>query len=52
VKPELKTYQEEISGPVLQIVRAETFEEALTLPSEHPYGNGVAIYTRNGREAR
>jgi len=52
VKPEMKTYQEEIFGPVLQIVRAETFEEALTLPSEHPYGNGVAIYTRNGRAAR
>ena len=52
VKPTMKTYQEEIFGPVLQIVRAETFEEALRLPSEHPYGNGVAIYTRNGRAAR
>jgi malonate-semialdehyde dehydrogenase (acetylating)/methylmalonate-semialdehyde dehydrogenase len=52
VKPEMKTYQEEIFGPVLQIVRADSFEEALTLPSEHPYGNGVAIYTRNGRAAR
>ncbi len=52
VKPTMKTYQEEIFGPVLQIVRAETFEEALSLPSEHPYGNGVAIFTRNGRAAR
>ena len=52
VKPAMKTYQEEIFGPVLQIVRAETFEEALRLPSEHPYGNGVAIFTRNGRAAR
>jgi malonate-semialdehyde dehydrogenase (acetylating)/methylmalonate-semialdehyde dehydrogenase len=52
VKPAMKTYQEEIFGPVLQIVRAESFEEALSLPSEHPYGNGVAIYTRNGRAAR
>jgi len=52
VKPTMRTYQEEIFGPVLQIVRAETFEEALTLASEHPYGNGVAIYTRNGRAAR
>jgi len=52
VKPTMKTYQEEIFGPVLQIVRAESFEEALTLPSEHPYGNGVAIFTRNGRAAR
>jgi len=48
----MKTYQEEIFGPVLQIVRAETFEEALSLPSEHPYGNGVAIFTRSGRAAR
>ena len=52
VKKNMKTYQEEIFGPVLQIVRADTFEEALSLPSEHPYGNGVAIYTRNGRAAR
>ncbi len=52
VKKDMKTYQEEIFGPVLQIVRAETFEEALTLASEHPYGNGVAIYTSNGRAAR
>jgi malonate-semialdehyde dehydrogenase (acetylating)/methylmalonate-semialdehyde dehydrogenase len=52
VKPGMRTYQEEIFGPVLQIVRAETFEEAVALPSEHPYGNGVAVYTRNGRAAR
>ncbi len=52
VKPGMKTYQEEIFGPVLQIVRAESFEEALALPSQHQYGNGVAIYTRNGRAAR
>jgi malonate-semialdehyde dehydrogenase (acetylating) / methylmalonate-semialdehyde dehydrogenase len=52
VKPTMRTYQEEIFGPVLQIVRAETFEEALRLPSEHQYGNGVAIFTRNGRAAR
>jgi malonate-semialdehyde dehydrogenase (acetylating)/methylmalonate-semialdehyde dehydrogenase len=52
VKPTMKTYQEEIFGPVLQIVRADTFEEALRLPSEHQYGNGVAIFTRNGRAAR
>src|SRR5580692_1151400 len=38
--------------PVLQLVRAETFEEALALPSKHQYGNGVAIFTRNGRAAR
>jgi malonate-semialdehyde dehydrogenase (acetylating)/methylmalonate-semialdehyde dehydrogenase len=52
VKREMKTYQEEIFGPVLQIVRAETFEEAVALPSDHPYGNGVAVFTRNGRAAR
>jgi len=52
VKPTMRTYQEEIFGPVLQIVRAESFEEALRLPSEHQYGNGVAIFTRNGRAAR
>ncbi len=52
VKPNMKSYQEEIFGPVLQLVRADTFEEALQLPSKHQYGNGVAIFTRNGRAAR
>ena len=52
VKPDMRTYQEEIFGPVLQLVRAETFEDALALPSNHQYGNGVAIFTRNGRAAR
>jgi malonate-semialdehyde dehydrogenase (acetylating) / methylmalonate-semialdehyde dehydrogenase len=52
VKPTMKTYQEEIFGPVLQIVRAETFEDAVALPTKHQYGNGVAIFTRNGRMAR
>ncbi|MBS0359855.1 MAG: CoA-acylating methylmalonate-semialdehyde dehydrogenase [Proteobacteria bacterium] len=52
VKPKMRTYQEEIFGPVLQMVRAETFEEAVALPSNHQYGNGVAIFTRNGRAAR
>ncbi len=52
VTTKMRTYKEEIFGPVLQIVRAETFEEALTLPSQHQYGNGVAIFTRNGRAAR
>ena len=52
VKKGMKTYQEEIFGPVLQMVRAESFEEAIALPSEHQYGNGVAIFTRNGRAAR
>ena len=52
VKPSMRSYQEEIFGPVLQMVRAESFEEALALPSQHQYGNGVAIFTRNGHAAR
>jgi len=52
VTPDMKSYKEEIFGPVLQIVRARDFEEAVALPSNHQYGNGVAIFTRNGHAAR
>ncbi|MEQ1726612.1 MAG: CoA-acylating methylmalonate-semialdehyde dehydrogenase [Sphingopyxis sp.] len=52
VKLTMQSYREEIFGPVLQIVRAASFEEALSLPSQHQYGNGVAIFTRNGHAAR
>ncbi|MEM9501995.1 MAG: CoA-acylating methylmalonate-semialdehyde dehydrogenase [Pseudomonadota bacterium] len=52
VTPTMSSYQEEIFGPVLQIVRANDFEDAVRLPSEHQYGNGVAIFTRNGHAAR
>ena len=52
VTPEMRTYREEIFGPVLQIVRADSFEQALELPSRHQYGNGVTIFTRNGDAAR
>jgi malonate-semialdehyde dehydrogenase (acetylating) / methylmalonate-semialdehyde dehydrogenase len=52
VKTSMRTYQEEIFGPVLQMVRADSFEDALTLPTQHQYGNGVAIFTRNGHAAR
>src|SRR3954466_657996 len=52
VKPHFRSYKEEIFGPVLQMVRAGSFEEAVRLPSEHQYGNGVAIFTRNGHAAR
>ncbi len=52
VTPDMKTYKEEIFGPVLQIVRAKTFEEAIELPTKHQYGNGVAIFTRDGDAAR
>jgi malonate-semialdehyde dehydrogenase (acetylating)/methylmalonate-semialdehyde dehydrogenase len=52
VRPDMKTYQDEIFGPVLQMVRAESFAEAVQLPSRHAYGNGVAIFTRDGDAAR
>ena len=52
VTTEMESYKEEIFGPVLQIVRAKDFEDAVRLPSEHQYGNGVAIFTRNGHAAR
>jgi malonate-semialdehyde dehydrogenase (acetylating)/methylmalonate-semialdehyde dehydrogenase len=52
VQPHFQSYREEIFGPVLQMVRAADFEEAVRLPSEHQYGNGVAIFTRNGHAAR
>jgi malonate-semialdehyde dehydrogenase (acetylating) / methylmalonate-semialdehyde dehydrogenase len=52
VKPHMQSYKEEIFGPVLQVVRAETLEEAAALPSNHQYGNGCAIFTSNGRAAR
>ncbi|MFE5536950.1 CoA-acylating methylmalonate-semialdehyde dehydrogenase [Streptomyces sp. NPDC056485] len=52
VSPQMRIYREEIFGPVLSVVRAADFEEALRLPSEHPYGNGVAIFTRDGDTAR
>jgi malonate-semialdehyde dehydrogenase (acetylating) / methylmalonate-semialdehyde dehydrogenase len=52
VKPGFRSYQEEIFGPVLQMVRADSFDEAVRLPSDHQYGNGVAIFTRNGHAAR
>ncbi|MEZ5557504.1 MAG: CoA-acylating methylmalonate-semialdehyde dehydrogenase [Pseudomonadales bacterium] len=52
VTPDMQSYRDEIFGPVLQIVRADTVEEAVRLPSNHQYGNGVAIFTRNGQAAR
>jgi len=52
VKPDMKIYKEEIFGPVLSVVRAHDYKEALALPSDHDYGNGVAIFTRDGDTAR
>jgi malonate-semialdehyde dehydrogenase (acetylating)/methylmalonate-semialdehyde dehydrogenase len=48
----MRSYQEEIFGPVLQLVRAETFEEALSYPSSHHQGNAVSIFTRSGDAAQ
>ncbi len=52
VKPEMRIYKEEIFGPVLSVMRADNFDEATRLASEHEYGNGVAIFTRDGDAAR
>ena len=52
VTPDMTIYKEEIFGPVLSIVRARDYEEAVRLPSEHEYGNGVSIFTRDGDTAR
>jgi malonate-semialdehyde dehydrogenase (acetylating)/methylmalonate-semialdehyde dehydrogenase len=52
VKPDMRIYKEEIFGPVLSVVRAKDYEEAVALPSTHEYGNGVAIFTRDGDAAR
>ncbi|GAA3327217.1 MULTISPECIES: CoA-acylating methylmalonate-semialdehyde dehydrogenase [Paeniglutamicibacter] len=52
VTENMRIYKEEIFGPVLCVVRAKDYEEALRLPSEHEFGNGVSIYTRDGDTAR
>ena len=52
VKTSMKIYREEIFGPVLSVVRAETYEDALGLVHGNEYGNGVAIFTRDGDAAR
>ena len=52
VTTDMSIYTDEIFGPVLCIVRADNYEEALALPSDHEYGNGVAIFTRDGDTAR
>jgi malonate-semialdehyde dehydrogenase (acetylating)/methylmalonate-semialdehyde dehydrogenase len=52
VTPDMRIYKEEIFGPVLSVVRAKDYEEALELPSKHEYGNGVAVFTRDGDTAR
>ena len=52
VSPEMECYRDEIFGPVLEIVRATTYEEALGIINDNPYGNGTAIFTRDGGAAR
>ena len=52
VKPGTKAYDDEIFGPVLGITRVDTYEEAVRLVNENPYGNGTAIFTRDGGVAR
>jgi malonate-semialdehyde dehydrogenase (acetylating)/methylmalonate-semialdehyde dehydrogenase len=52
VKPGMRVYDDEIFGPVLSVVRADTFDEAVSLVNANPYGNGVALFTRDGGAAR
>jgi malonate-semialdehyde dehydrogenase (acetylating)/methylmalonate-semialdehyde dehydrogenase len=52
VTPDMDCYRDEIFGPVLSVVRVPTYDEALRLVNENPYGNGVAIFTRDGGVAR
>jgi malonate-semialdehyde dehydrogenase (acetylating)/methylmalonate-semialdehyde dehydrogenase len=52
VTTEMDAYRDEIFGPVLSVVRAETYDEALGLVNDNPYGNGVALFTRDGGVAR
>ena len=52
VKPGMRIYDEEIFGPVLSIVRADSYREAVALINSHEYGNGTAIFTRDGDTAR
>ena len=52
VKTDMSIYQDEIFGPVLSVVRAESYDEAVQMINEHEYGNGTAIFTRDGDAAR
>ncbi|HYN64417.1 MAG TPA: CoA-acylating methylmalonate-semialdehyde dehydrogenase, partial [Candidatus Limnocylindrales bacterium] len=52
VQPEMDIYRDEIFGPVLGVVRVDTYDEALSLVNENSYGNGTAIFTRDGGVAR
>jgi malonate-semialdehyde dehydrogenase (acetylating)/methylmalonate-semialdehyde dehydrogenase len=52
VRPQMRVYQDEIFGPVLSVVRADSYEDAVRIVNDNPYGNGVAIFTRDGGAAR
>jgi malonate-semialdehyde dehydrogenase (acetylating)/methylmalonate-semialdehyde dehydrogenase len=52
VTPRMRIYREEIFGPVLSVMRVPDFDAALRLVDEHEYGNGTAIFTRDGDAAR
>ena len=52
VTPNMRIYKEEIFGPVLSVVRAKDFNEAINLINNHEFGNGVSIFTRDGNSAR
>ncbi|HVL53295.1 MAG TPA: CoA-acylating methylmalonate-semialdehyde dehydrogenase [Vitreimonas sp.] len=52
VTPDMDSYRNEIFGPVLEVVRVDTYDEAVSLVNENPYGNGTAIFTRDGGAAR
>jgi malonate-semialdehyde dehydrogenase (acetylating)/methylmalonate-semialdehyde dehydrogenase len=52
VKPGMAVYDEEVFGPVLSVLRVDTYDEAVQLINDNPYGNGTAIFTRDGKTAR
>jgi len=52
VKPTMKSYQDEIFGPVLLVMHVDNFDEAVALPHDHQYGNGTSIFTQDGDAAR
>jgi len=52
VQPEMTCYKEEIFGPVLCSLEADTLDDAISLINKNPYGNGTAIFTSNGASAR
>jgi malonate-semialdehyde dehydrogenase (acetylating)/methylmalonate-semialdehyde dehydrogenase len=52
VKPGMRCYEDEIFGPVLSVARVNTYDEAMSMINDNPYGNGVAIFTRDGGAAR